>query len=521
MEPPSGHESASPPPEALLEAIRSHPEWDDRRRDAMLEQLIARHPSDQVRDAVHGGLRDLQGPAGEPVLRLVEALATPELLEALAEALLRQPDLAPERAWDALALLDDAGLLDRYPELADRWDELNETLDDEGSLDQLATQIEDDPEGLWLALQGLAAVEPEVRAEIIRGLAEAGHGPNLDEFFRVLSYAHDPSTRTAALAALDGAAGDRDDARQAAAWTMIAADHPDPEVVGRARRWLDARPRGAARPTRGDLPAPRLLHSLVTAIDGRGQATIALTAAEGTILTSAAFLCDVRSGVAEVFGQTAPDSQAAGAFVDELDEQAGRESVRDAPALAGGLLRGCLLLCGPGTSPALRYWLEKTLGAGASAHPFPIPFPDWNPATLVPEEMAGRTRLVLDSCPSWIDRSALTHDIAEEILLREGDSPPDPRRDAGAYRYVFEHHFRGQLELYRRMLYWMASFWQASGDHELGRSALALATQLSDEQHAVAGHPFTVALTTRSLAAAQANLRAGNDPRRGAPAPRA
>ena len=103
--------------------------------------------------------------------------------------------------------------------------------------------------------------------------------------------------------------------------------------------------------------------------------------------------------------------------------------------------------------------------------------------------------------------------MAEEILLREGDSPPEPRRDAGAYRYLFEHHLRGQLELYRRMLLWMASFWQAAGDPERGRSALALAVQLADEQHAVAGHPFTVALTSRSLAAAQVRLRAGLDPR--------
>jgi len=113
----------------------------------------------------------------------------------------------------------------------------------------------------------------------------------------------------------------------------------------------------------------------------------------------------------------------------------------------------------------------------------------------------------------------LTHDLAEEILLRDRERPPDPRRDAGAYRYLFEHQIRGQLELYRRMLYWMASFWQATGDHELGRSALALATQLSDEQHAVPGHPFTVALTTRSLAAALANLRDGEDPRRRARSP--
>jgi hypothetical protein len=107
----------------------------------------------------------------------------------------------------------------------------------------------------------------------------------------------------------------------------------------------------------------------------------------------------------------------------------------------------------------------------------------------------------------------LTYELAEEILLREGTTPPNPSRDAGAYRYLFEHHLRGQLEHYRRMLFWMASFWQAAGDTDLGQSALGLAWQLSDAQHLVPAHPFTVAVTTRSLTVAQENLRRGIDPR--------
>jgi hypothetical protein len=47
----------------------------------------------------------------------------------------------------------------------------------------------------------------------------------------------------------------------------------------------------------------------------------------------------------------------------------------------------------------------------------------------------------------------------------------------------------------------------------LARSSLALAWQLSDPQHAVPSHPFTVALTTRSLVAAQDDIRSGRDPR--------
>ena len=42
---------------------------------------------------------------------------------------------------------------------------------------------------------------------------------------------------------------------------------------------------------------------------------------------------------------------------------------------------------------------------------------------------------------------------------------------------------------------------------ELAASAQVLALQLSDEQYAVPAHPFTTALTTRSLEAAQAGLR--------------
>ena len=120
--------------------------------------------------------------------------------------------------------------------------------------------------------------------------------------------------------------------------------------------------------------------------------------------------------------------------------------------------------------------------------------------------------MVLDACPSWLDRSALTFELAEEIALREGRSTPDPVRDAGAYRYLFEHSLSRRLELYARMLLWMAWVWHASGQSELARSAFALAAQLADEQYAVPSHPFTMALATRSLQAAQAELLSGDEP---------
>jgi hypothetical protein len=510
---PSALAPATETPEALLDALRDHPEWSESERDAQLDRLIARFPADHVRAAVRRRLDDLNGSDAEAILRLVEAHASPDLLRALAEGLLRQPDLPPERVWMALELLDGAGMLSAFPELTERWVELNETLDEDESFDQLAEQLETEPDGIWLALQGLAGVEPELRPEIVSGLAEVPLRSGLIEFLRLLSFAHQAETRAEALKALSRP---DDDPRLLRAWASMAADHPDAGTAARARRWLGSEADRAIASWAGpDRPVPRLVCSVVTALDGRGQGTIILSAARpGATCATAAFLCDVWRGVHEVVGQITPDAPGAEGLIVEIIGQVERDQIDGAHELALDLLAGSLVLCGPETPPALRYWLEATAGPTFRPHPVPAPFPGWDPASLPFDEMPGRVRAVLDSCPDWLDHSPLTYELAEEILLREGDVPPDPARDSGAYRYLFEHHLRGQLEHYRRMLFWMASFWQASGETDLGRSALGLAWQLSDAQHVVPAHPFNVALTTRSLAVAQDNLRHGIDLRR-------
>jgi hypothetical protein len=500
-------------PEAILDALRQHPEWTEGQRDAELDRLVSHFPRDRVRVAVLARLNALDGPDAEAILRWIEAHADPELLEALAEGLSRQPNLAPDQAWVALELLEGAGILAEFPDLAERWDELNESLDEDESLDQLAEQIESDTDGIWLALQGLAGVEPDLRSEIILSLAELPLGPGLIEFFRLLSFAEQPETRAAALKALSRP---DDDPRLHHAWVQIAEDHPNAETAARARRWLGIEAGavlvGGAGPGR---PVPRLVRSLATALDGRGQGTIILSAAgPGGSCATAAFLCDVWRGVREVVGQISAKGTDAEGLLAEVMGQADRDLVEGVHALCLDRLAGSLLLCGPETSPAVRYWVEATAGSAFRAHPIPAPFMDWDPASLPIDEMPGRVQNVLDSCPDWLDHSPLTYELAEELLLREGTTPPDPSRDAGAYRYLFEHHLRGQLEHYRRMLFWMASFWQASGDTDLAQSALGLAWQLSDAQYLVPAHPFTVAITTRSLTVAQENLRRGVDPRR-------
>src|SRR5262249_53192627 len=162
-------EPDSTTPAALFDALRAHPEWNEEQRDAVLDRLVERFDVETLSAAVRERLGDLGGGDGEIMLRLVEANPHPELIAALTAAVTAQGGLAADRAWDALAVLDGAGVLDDHPALAERWEELNEALDETASIEELAEQIEGDRDGVWLALQGLVAVEPEVRPAIIAG----------------------------------------------------------------------------------------------------------------------------------------------------------------------------------------------------------------------------------------------------------------------------------------------------------------------------------------------------------------
>ena len=200
---------------------------------------------------------------------------------------------------------------------------------------------------------------------------------------------------------------------------------------------------------------------------------------------TAAFLCDVRLGIRDVVGEVEPESPRAGGLIDALDQQPEGDCARDIPELALGLLAGSLMLCGPAVPPPVRDWLVGTLGPGFQPAGFPATIPGLDSSSIPQAEMPGRAVAVLDACPSWLDSSPLTFELAEEIWLREGRTAADPDRDAGAYRFLFEHRLIHCLELYQRMLLWMAWLWKFLDELELSRSALALACQLSDEQYAV------------------------------------
>lgn len=409
-------------PEEVLDALRAGAE------PGAFERWVGRFEPSAWLAAARPRLDDLGRGDAEAILNVIEAFGAPDDYDRLATALAGQPDLAPERAWEALGLLEGLGVLQDYPELLARWEELGEELDPDRALDDLAALL---AEGL--PPESLGALEPDLRAELL------------------------------------------DDLR----------DRLDPHALESLRRAVVAS---------SSTPAA----SLVTAIDGRGRGVVAVVSAEGR---GAAFVCDVLEGVVDVVGAEGLERPAD--FLAPFATDPARDVVEDRHDLALGLLAGALALGGH-DRPEVRRHVDAVLGPGF----VPAPFTGLVVAADLPaldhDEAARAAASILDSCPGWLDDSPLTREIAEEILLRAGGAP-DPARDAGAYRYLFEHRLAARLELDRRMLAWMASFWAATDAPALARSCLALARDLADPSHAVPSHPFIVALATRSLRAAQAS----------------
>ena len=378
-----------------------------------------------------------------------------------------------------------------------------------GWLAEIVDQLETDPRECWPAMESLAALDPTMRRAIITELSTYRSKPSVRTLLRLLSAARDPTTRTVARLAFP----ERDSepitiARSDAGGTGLVPAFLSDRQPGMELELDSQRDRSPL--DRLELP---IVGSLVTPVDGQGRGTIVVSVGQSGQRRTAAFWCDVRQGILDVVGDVEPDTLSAGRLLDEWIKQIGADCGCDAPWVAVRLLGGSLLLCGSTVPGAVRDWLDGTLGPAFQASGLPGVVPGLEEAAIPDQELTARAHDVLDACPSWLDRSALTFELAEEITLREGLSAPDSVRDSGAYRFLFEHLLIHRLELYRRMLFWMAWVWQGSGWTDLARSALALACQLSDEQYEVPSHPFTVALSTRSLEAAQARLRTSEDPR--------
>ncbi|WP_165065929.1 hypothetical protein [Paludisphaera rhizosphaerae] len=357
--------------------------------------------------------------------------------------------------------------------------------DDPGSpIDDLLDGLEHDPEESWNAFLGLESLDPEISRPIVRELIAAPLSEGLFRLLHLLGASRDDEIRSAAREALG------------------------------TNRSVPLR-RAATLPAVVDNAPPRLVRSLATAVDGEGLATIVVVSVQSGRISSAAFLCDVRAGIRDVLGQVDDDPEADVDPLARFPELSLRPYVEDVPELAVGLLAGSLMLSGRETPPSVREWLDAILGRGFHPGLLPAARPEWAPGVLDAATLADRAWRILAACPTWVDRSSLTFDLAEEITVRERRAVADPLRDSGAYRFLFERRLLHRLDLYRRMLLWMAFFWDAAGENELASAAGVLSGQLADPQYAVPSHPFTVALSTRSLHEAQRRLGTAEDPRRG------
>jgi hypothetical protein len=366
----------------------------------------------------------------------------------------------------------------------------------------------------WMALEALATVEPLVRGAIIAELSSRRAEPGVGTLLRLLSAALDPTLRAAARLALDEP-GTASIAGTGLVATGPRMPGPGPRVpLGGSAEIPAVVDPGESRASSLERRGIRLARSLVTPLDGQGRGSVVVSISQAGQRRTAAFWCDVLDGILDVVGEVEPDSPAAGHLVDEIRQQTGADSAVDAPELALGLLGGSLSLSGPTIPGPVAEWLDGTLGPGFQAPALPVIIPEWQAATLPDAELSRCAEEVLDACPCWEDDSPLTRELAREIQFREGRAAADPVRDAGAYRFLFEHLLVFHLERYRRMLMWMAWLWQSRRRKDLAHSACVLASQLADDQYAVPSHPFTAALTTRSLEAARARLRTGEDPRR-------
>lgn len=348
------------------------------------------------------------------------------------------------------------------------------------SLEDLVAELEGDPGECWRAFQGLESIELVVRLQIIKGLAQFAASDGVVALLQVLAAQGDEPTREAALKAL-GPPDAHDGSREIVC------------VQTEAR--------------------PVLVDSLVTTVDGGGRGAIGLSARRDGWRATAIFLCDVERGVQRAIGQVEEESDAAGELLREFQAQEVGAGLSGVGELALRLLAGALSLNGTTIPDPVSHWLEQTMGSGFEPQAFRTSEGEDNLEPTGHADFLLRAHEIIKACPTWLDRSRLTYEMAEEIVLREGRSPADPRRDSGAFRYLFEHRIMHRLEQYGRMLLWMSRFWESSGERGLARSAEALALQLADEQYAVPSHPFTVALTALSLNAAQERLGTESDPR--------
>ena len=510
----SNESSLPATPEAMLDDVARHVEWTEARRASCLDDLILGFAPEDLRRAAEGRLHRLDHPDGELALRLLEVVGDASSFEALACAIRSQPELSPERAWEALTLLRDVGALDHHAELRALFDDLDGLAEDQGEEGGLALELaaeladaltEGGDEAIVAVAEALAGFEEDLRQAILNDLRER----ITPEVLCALS--HPPT-----LLPLN-------QSPRLEANPIQAVSRPAPALdwSTEARSWAD---QGTLTEGRSDSFAfesgMRLVDGMVTALDRLGRGVVALTARgqAGHVVTGV-FVIDVREGVLTAAGRRGGAETAA--IRAELLSRTRCDLLTDVPGLAHDwMVRALGLDLRTGRDRA-GAWLE-CLGWPRfhDRHPNAVALPNHGIVTWVVEPDAVNPRTlsrwaerIWRACPHWCDQSEITFELAEELILRERDPRPQPRRDAALFRYLFKKRLADQLERHRAMLGWMASFWNAGDAPDLVEAALGLAYDLGDPQNHRPTHPYVARWIRRSLEAAQDDLKRGLDPR--------
>lgn len=466
----------------LLDQIRERPECDDEGREALLRELVAKAPTATICEALRGRMSEVGRPHGSVLLQLLESLGDPALRDELAAVLETEPGWPADRLWEALALLEASGALEDRPILSELYEELAGLLEDgDASMGELASQLEEEPDGVMLALEGLEEVEPALRAEIIEGFLSQPVGPGMLEFLRLLANHPEPQTQAAARGVLE----------------MLAASHPLAAEV-----WRAVRDRGATRALGrttgevlgGELTTATMPSVVLGDVDGEGRAAVAFASRDGESWAAAVFTCDVMEGVVAVSGLHA-EARADALAVLGTVPGVSSEDHPGVVALGRELLSGCLLLSGPHAPTALWYWVERA--AGRDIQPKPLPAPGLESATATLEDLRDAAQAVLGALPSWRETSPLATDLARELRQRAGDSGPVD--DPAARRLLFERRVRDRVPVLQRMLIWQLLVWHAAGEEALSRSVGLVLSSLLGPEQVLPTHPFLDAYLRRTL----------------------
>ena len=251
------------------------------------------------------------------------------------------------------------------------------------------------------------------------------------------------------------------------------------------------------------LPQPArtsLVRCLVTQVDGMGRGSIGISVSQResaanrrvSVRRSIRVLRRAGRSRARVGHRRRPARRAGGAGRVGLRPRCPRAGP-GAPLGKLDDLREC------GSCPRCASGSTSCSGRSFKPRALPATIAGIDPSSIPAAEMAARVRDLLEECPSWLDLSPLTFQLAEEIRLREGSPtltpaamPASTASSSSTGSSIGSNSTGG-----------CSCGWPGSGNArdstDLSTSALACASELSDEQYAVPSHPFTVELTTRSL----------------------